>query len=103
MWLVQVRRVWVAVQAEDWLSWVVEDKKRCRIVSDVRCVMCDSGLGENVAHFLLGCGEFEKDQLMLLDDVCRIVGSRELVGRILESGRGRKGGIAFLKRGKGYI
>ena len=30
-----------------------------------------------MAHFLVGCGEFERDRLMLLDDVCRIVGARE--------------------------
>ena len=24
----------------------------------------------------MGCGEFERDQLVLLDDVCRIVGAR---------------------------
>ena len=32
------------------------------MVSDERCVMCDSGVGEGVAHFL-GCGEFERDWL----------------------------------------
>ena len=37
--------------------------------------MCDSGVGEDVA-FLVGCGEFERDRLVLLDDVCRIVGAR---------------------------
>ena len=36
--------------------------------------MCDSGEGEDVAHFLVGCGEFDQDWLVLLDDVCKIVG-----------------------------
>ena len=40
---------------------LLEDKKRCRIVSDKRYVLCDSGVGEDVAHFLVGCGEFETD------------------------------------------
>ena len=31
--------------------------------------MCHSGVGEDVARFLLGCGEFERDRLVLLDDV----------------------------------
>ena len=29
----------------------------CRMVSDERCVMCDSGVGEGVAHILVGCGK----------------------------------------------
>ena len=41
--------------------------------------MCDSGVGEDIAHFLVGCGEFERDGLVLLEDVCRIVGARELL------------------------
>ena len=48
---------------------MLEDEKRCRMVSDKRCVMCDSGVGEDVAHFLLGCGKFARDRLVLLDDV----------------------------------
>ena len=39
--------------------------------------MCDSGVAQDVAHFLVGCGEFERGRLVLLDDVCRIVGARE--------------------------
>ena len=31
---------------------LLEDKKRCRKVSDERCVMCDSGAREDMAHFL---------------------------------------------------
>ena len=30
---------------------------------------------EDVAYFQVGCGEFEKYRLVLLDDVCRIVGA----------------------------
>ena len=44
------------------------------MVSDEWYVICDSGVGEDVAHFLVGCVEFERDWLVLLDDVCRIVG-----------------------------
>ena len=29
-----------------------------------------------MAHFLVGLGEFERDRLVQLDDVCRIVGQR---------------------------
>ena len=56
---------------------LMEDKKRCRMVTDERCVMCDSGVGEDMAHFLVSCGEFERERLALLDDVYRIVGTRE--------------------------
>ena len=31
-------------------------------------------IAEDVAHFLVGCGRFERDWLVQLDDVCRIVG-----------------------------
>ena len=34
---------------------LLEIKKRCRIVSDKRCVMCDSGEVEDVAHLLISC------------------------------------------------
>ena len=55
---------------------MLEDKKICRMVGDE---MCDSRVGEDVAHFLMGCGEFERDGLVLLDDVCRI-GDQRVVG-----------------------
>ena len=35
--------------------------------------MCDSGVGVDAAHFLAVCGKFEKDWLVLLQYVCRIV------------------------------
>ena len=58
---------------------LLEDKI-CRIISDERCVMSDSGVWEDVAHFLVVYGEFERDQLVLLDNVCRIVGVKEWLG-----------------------
>ena len=39
---------------------LLEDKKICRVVSDGRCVMYDKGAGEDVAHFLVGCGELRE-------------------------------------------
>ena len=56
---------------------LLEDKKGCRMASDESCLMCDSGVGVDEAYFLVGCGEFERDRLVLLDDVCRILGARE--------------------------
>ena len=38
--------------------------------------MCDSGVGEDVPHFLVGCVEFERDWQVLLD-VCKIMGDGE--------------------------
>ena len=52
-------------------------------------------------HFLVGCGEFERDRLMLLDDVCRIVGAREWLDefwRMEEDGK-----VAVGKRGGGHM
>ena len=37
--------------------------------------MVSDGVGEGVAHFLVGCGESERDRLVLLEEVCRIVGT----------------------------
>ena len=75
------------------------DKKRCRTVSTERCVISDSGVREDVAHFLVGCGEFERDQLVLLDDVCQIGGSREWSD---EFWRVDKEGKEALLLGKGW-
>ena len=38
--------------------------------------MCDNRVGENVAHFLVGCGEFDQDRLVLLNDVQNCGGQR---------------------------
>ena len=51
-----------------------------------------------VAYFLVGCGEFERDQQVLLDDVCRIVGRREWLDEFLRIDRG-KGGFTVGKGG----
>ena len=54
---------------------LLEDKKICRMVSVEGCVICDNKVGEDVAHFLVSCTEFERDWQVLLDDVSRIVES----------------------------
>ena len=71
---------------------LLEDKKRCRMVSDESCVMCDSGVGKDVDYFLVGYRKFERDRLELLDDVCRIVGAREWLDEFGEWTR--KGSVA---------
>ena len=47
------------------------------MVSNKRCVICDSRVGEDVVYFLMGCGEFERDRQVQLDDVGRIVRAGE--------------------------
>ena len=74
-----------------------EDKKRCRTVSDERCVMYDSDMGEDVAHFLVGCEEFERYRMVLLDDLCRIVGAREWLDEFCRVDT--KGKMALLGKG----
>ena len=44
------------------LEWVVffkknEDKKRCRMTEDERCILCGGG-EVDVEHFLVRCNEF---------------------------------------------
>ena len=62
------------------------------MVSDERCVMCDSRVREDVVHFLVGYGEFVRDRPVLLDDLCIIVRAGEWLDEFW------KGGIAVGKR-----
>ena len=32
---------------------LLENKKRCKIIMDERCVMCEGGAGEDVEHLLV--------------------------------------------------
>ena len=73
---------------------LLEDKKRWEMISDERCVMRDSRVGEDVADFLAGCGKLATDGLVLLDDVCRF-------WRVEEEGKvallfGKKGWRAYV-------
>ena len=77
---------------------LLEDKKRCKMNIDGRCVMCGSGAGEDVEHLLVTCGEFERDQWVLADEVSRIVGAGEWLE---EYGRVCKKGKVALLLGKG--
>ena len=52
---------------------LLEDKKRSRMVIDEKCGKCDSRVGEDVAHFQLSYGEFDRDQQVVLENVCRIM------------------------------
>ena len=58
-----------------------EDKKRCGMVEEDRCVLCNGGNVEDVKHFVLECEEFDQDI-----DVGFWKGSREL----WEQRRGRR-------------
>ena len=59
--------------------------------------MCANRVGEDVAHFLVG-GKFEEYQLVLLEDVCRIVGAGEWLDKYW---RVDKVGKVALTLGKG--
>ena len=55
---------------------LAKDEKRCRMVSEEvhnECVICDSRVGEDVPHFLVGCGEFERDRQMPLENKIIII------------------------------
>ena len=47
---------------------LLEDKKRCRMDSDERRIMCDSRVGDDMTYFLVGCGKLERDPPMRLED-----------------------------------
>ena len=82
---------------------LLEDEKRCRMVRNERCVMCNSRLGEDVTHFLVGSGEFVRDRQVLLDDVCRILGIREWLDEFQDVDEEWKGDIAVGKMGEGCV
>ena len=50
-----VERFEAAVQAGTGSAGLLEDKKRCGMVSEERCVICDSRVWEDVVNFLVGC------------------------------------------------
>ena len=57
----------------------VEDKKRCGMVEEDRCVLCGLGEVEDVRHFVLECKEFEWDRCELLRRLRRIEGAERWV------------------------
>ena len=69
------------------------------MVSDERCVMCDSRVREDVTHFLVDCGEFDRDWQVLLEDVCRIVGARSRLDEFLRVDKERKRRHCHWKKG----
>ena len=41
---------------------LLEENRRCKIIIDERCVICESDAEEDVEHLLVTCGKFERDQ-----------------------------------------
>ena len=56
---------------------LLEDRKKCKIIIEKRCVMCESGVGEDVEHVVVTCGEFGRDRCIVVDEVSRILGVEE--------------------------
>ena len=54
-----------------------EDKKRCRMCTEDRCVLCDSGEVEDVKHFLVRCEEFRWERQRLVERIGRMEGTQE--------------------------
>ena len=52
-----------------------EDKKRCGMVEEDRCVLCNGWKVEDVKHFVLECEEFDQDRCRLLERIKGIVGA----------------------------
>ena len=77
-----------------------QDKKRCRMVSYERCVMCDSGVGEDVVNFLVRCGKIERDRLVLLM-YAELWGAREWLDEFCRVDKEGKVALLLEKRGGG--
>ena len=69
---------------------LLEDKKRCKMTTDERCVMGESGVGEDVEHLLVKCVEVKRNRWILMDEVSRIIGAGEWLeeyGRVCKEGK----------------
>ncbi|SMN01538.1 hypothetical protein SPONN_2617 [uncultured Candidatus Thioglobus sp.] len=70
---------------------LMEDKMRCKMRSDARCVLCDDGVVEDIQHFLIGCVEFEGGRRELVEKIGGIVGAEGWIEEwngVGEDGRG---------------
>jgi len=76
---------------------LLEDKKRCKMCTDDRCVLCDSGEVEDVKHFLVRCEEFSWERWRLLERI----GITRVVRGVLEGRGRRKDGFAARKEHSG--
>ena len=59
------------------------------MIRDVSFV-CDNGIEEDVAHFLMVCREFGKDRHALVDEVRRIMGAGEWLDEFGNVGKEEK-------------
>ena len=76
-------RLWFQLRTGS--AGLLEDKKRCGMCTDDRCVLRDSGEVEDVKHFLVRCEEFSWERWRLLERI----GITRVVRGVLE-GRGRR-------------
>ena len=63
-----------------------EDKKRCRMTEDERCILCGSGEVEDVEHFLVRCNEFQGEREELLERVGEVEGADAWVEAFCRAG-----------------
>ncbi len=69
---------------------LLQDKKRCRMCEDRRCVLCDRLEEEDVGHFVLRCEEFGQERRCLLQSIGGIVGAEEWVKEYSDGDEGKK-------------
>lgn len=58
---------------------LLEDKRKCRLCEDSRCVLCDDDQVEDLVHFLVVCAEFNEGRRVLVEEVKAIEGAEEWV------------------------
>jgi len=68
-------RLWYQLRTGS--AGLLEDKKQCRMCTDDRHVLCDSGQVEDVKHFLVRCEEFSWERQKLLERIGQMEGSQE--------------------------
>ncbi len=57
-----------------------QDKKRCKMIEDDRCILCDRDETEDVEHFMVKCDEFRWERQKLLRKIEQLEGTDEWVG-----------------------
>ena len=67
-----------------------EDKKRCRMCEDERCVLCNSSEVEDVEHFLARCEEFRWKKQDMLEKIRQMEGTQEWIDEYGRVGDERK-------------
>ena len=79
-----------------------EDKQRCGMAEEERCVLCGSGEIEDVEHFLARCDEFQWERERLLERIGETEGAGDWVETFQRAGAEERTALMLGKRIEGW-